>query len=150
MSGREEVAYVENLHAQEAAYWESRRQRMGLTDKQIGDLLRAAAPHLHEPDELLRFTATADELRAIAHAFNVLELAYANVMLTWRDGSPWIEVAAVPTRAHAVASSSPTELTTYEPIRLALWRRTRAVHLVEPDGAVVEDPLPGCEGVTGG
>lgn len=43
-----EVAYIECLPAQEAAYWEARRRGMGLTDKQIGDLLRAAAPHLRE------------------------------------------------------------------------------------------------------
>lgn len=40
------VAYIECLAAQEAAYWEARRQGMGLTDRQIGDLLRVAAPHL--------------------------------------------------------------------------------------------------------
>jgi hypothetical protein len=39
----DEVAYIENLSAQEAVYWESRRQGMGLTDKQVGDLLRVAA-----------------------------------------------------------------------------------------------------------
>ena len=43
-----EVAYIECLAAQEAAYWESRRQGMNLNDKQIGDLLRAAAPYLLE------------------------------------------------------------------------------------------------------
>jgi hypothetical protein len=43
VQAEEPVAYVENLSAQEAAYWEARRQGMNLTDKQIGDLLRAAA-----------------------------------------------------------------------------------------------------------
>jgi len=38
-----EVAYGENLSAQEAVYWEARRQGMNLTDKQVGDLLRVAA-----------------------------------------------------------------------------------------------------------
>lgn len=41
-----DVAYIECLPAQEAAYWEARRQGMRLNDKQIGDLLRVAAPHL--------------------------------------------------------------------------------------------------------
>ena len=45
-SGDRPVAYIECLAAQEAAYWEARRQGMNLTDRQIGDLLRAAAPHL--------------------------------------------------------------------------------------------------------
>jgi hypothetical protein len=37
------VVFLENIEAHEAAYWENRRQQMGLDDKQIGDLLRAAA-----------------------------------------------------------------------------------------------------------
>lgn len=41
-----DVAYIECLPAQEAAYWESRRRGWGLSDKQIGDLLRVVAPHL--------------------------------------------------------------------------------------------------------
>jgi hypothetical protein len=40
------VAYTECLAAHEAAYWEGRRQGMNLSDKQIGDLLRAAGPHI--------------------------------------------------------------------------------------------------------
>jgi hypothetical protein len=63
MSG--EVAYVECLQAQEAAYWDGRRRGSGLTDKQIGDVLRAAAPHLREcwgVDELQR---KVDELLPI-------------------------------------------------------------------------------------
>jgi hypothetical protein len=42
----DEVAYIECLQAQEAAYWEARRLGLGLHDKHIGDLLRAAAPHI--------------------------------------------------------------------------------------------------------
>lgn len=41
-----DVAYLECIAAQEAVYWEAFRQRMGLTDKNVGDLLRIAAPHL--------------------------------------------------------------------------------------------------------
>lgn len=41
-----EVAYLPNMVAQEAMYWEARRQGMGLSDKQIGDLLRAAHDHV--------------------------------------------------------------------------------------------------------
>jgi hypothetical protein len=50
MSTGGEVAYIDCLQAQEAAYWEARRQGMGLTDKNIGDLLRVAAPHIIEQE----------------------------------------------------------------------------------------------------
>lgn len=51
-----DVAYIECLAAQEAVYWEARRQGMNLTDRQVGDLLRAAAPYLvkHDLEETLR------------------------------------------------------------------------------------------------
>ena len=59
MSDHEQpAAYIECLAAQEAAYWEARRQGMNLTDRQVGDLLRAAAPHIraqkHEDEALWR------------------------------------------------------------------------------------------------
>lgn len=45
-----EVAYIDPTGsvaaAQEAVYWEARRQNMNLNDKQVGDLLRVAAPHM--------------------------------------------------------------------------------------------------------
>jgi hypothetical protein len=55
-----DVAYLPSPEAQEAAYWEARRQHMGLTDKQVGDLLRAAAPHMP-----VRATPPPDDLRAL-------------------------------------------------------------------------------------
>jgi hypothetical protein len=56
-SSERPAAYVECLAAQEAAYWEARRQGMNLTDRQIGDLLRVAAPHLASDATVVREAA---------------------------------------------------------------------------------------------
>jgi hypothetical protein len=79
----------------------------------------------------LRFTVTPAELRAIAGALDVLDVQHGNAMLTARDGSPWLEVDVA---------------MTHQLVRLALWRRTRAVYRVDEHGAVADDPIPGCEG----
>lgn len=102
-------------------------------------------PRLAEVDDetiivgdVLRFTATLDELDAAVTALRSLGLRQAQVMLTHRDGSPWLEVDAVP-----VPVSEADWPTTWveAPHRLALWRYTLAVYIVGHDGAVVDDPI---------
>lgn len=45
-----ECAYLPNLAAQEALYWEARRRGWGLDDQAVGDILRLVAPILAKVD----------------------------------------------------------------------------------------------------
>ena len=81
VSDEGDVAYLPSLQAQEAAYWEARRQGMGLDDKHIGDLLRAAAPHIRA------------EHRKPFRLFELTMLVYlpdgAELPVTFRDWLEW-------------------------------------------------------------
>jgi hypothetical protein len=81
----------------------------------------------------LRFVLSSAELFKIAtllvseHIWDDTQL-----ILTHRDGSPWIEIAvAVPLHAEAGPDCR----------RYALWRYTGNVYRVGADGAVEDDPL---------
>ncbi len=56
--------YIECIPVQEAAYWEARRQRMGLDDFKVGSLLRAAAVHIRAQCRI----ETLEELATLADA----------------------------------------------------------------------------------
>lgn len=90
----------------------------------------------------MRLTATARELYVIGMTLAQLGLADANVMLTQRDGSPWLEIAAVPA-LEPVPFSEAVRVDPHalEATHLALWRYTCAVYRVGPDGAVEDDPI---------
>lgn len=86
----------------------------------------------------LRLVASLDELDAAVAALRSLGLGHAQVLITHRDGSPWLEVDAVPVPEHEQGwppswGEAPT--------RVAVWRYTLAVYVVGPDGAVADDPF---------
>jgi hypothetical protein len=87
----------------------------------------------------LRLVATLDELEAVVGALRSLELDQAQVMLTHREGSPWLEADAVRVPRHA-GERWPSGWQ-QAPVRIALWRYTLAVYVVGPDGAVADDPI---------
>jgi hypothetical protein len=103
-------------------------------------------PRLVEADDdtvivgnVLRLAATLDELDAAVAALRSLGLRHAQVMLTHRDGSPWLEVDAVQIPRHA--GEAWPDSWRDAPTRLALWRYTLAVYIVGRDGAVADDPF---------
>lgn len=96
-------------------------------------------------EDLLRFAATTGELRQVVRAFDALGIEHGNVLLTVRDGSPWLE-ADVATGPVEAIPFPPPDPSVFDLVRLALWRRTGAVYVVGSDGAVADDPVPGCEG----
>jgi hypothetical protein len=86
----------------------------------------------------LRLVASLDELDAAVSALRSLGLKHAQVLITHRDGSPWLEVDAVP--VPATEAEWPSAWAD-APHRLALWRYTLAVYVVGSDGAVADDPF---------
>lgn len=87
----------------------------------------------------LRLVLTLDELETIGRALRRLGLEDAHVMLTHREGSPWLEADAVRVPRHA-GEQWPSGWQ-HAPVRLALWRYTLAVYELTADGAVSDDPL---------
>lgn len=91
--------------------------------------------------EDLRIVLTTDELRAVVETCEMLDLDLGYVMLTQRDGSPWVEIAVAETERVA----RPFDPATATPIRaatkLALWRYTCAVYRLDEFGAVEDDPI---------
>jgi hypothetical protein len=114
-SGREPCPLPEHL-----------RPRLAGDDQQL----------IHGDD--LRFVASLDELEASVAALRALGVEHAQVLLTHRDGSPWIEIDAVPVPE---TEAGWPEHWGQAPHRLALWRYTLAVYVVGPDGAVPDDPI---------
>lgn len=121
--------------------------------KPLPDYLR---PQLVEADDAplttslshLRFVASLDELVTVSGALTRLGLDDAQIMLTHREGSPWLEIAAVPVpRAAGDAWPSSWDAA---PVRLAVWRYTHAVYRVEEpnigDMIMQRVPCPACDG----
>jgi hypothetical protein len=84
---------------------------------------------LFHSDEDLRIVLTVKEFASLATllgSHGVTFGEWSNVMLTLRDGSPWLEVA-VASGGHAA--------------QYALWRYTGNVYRVGANGAVEDDPL---------
>jgi hypothetical protein len=79
-------------------------------------------------DEDLRIVLSSAEVFAIATLIvrDQREKLDAQLMLTHRDGSPWIEIA--------IAKRG-------ESRRYALWRYTGRIYRQGPDGAVEDDPI---------
>lgn len=69
---------------------------------------------------------TADEMTALAQALDQIGVA-GDVRLTVAPGSPWLSVDVLDFSQGVV--------------RFALWRHTRAVYRLGPDGAVEDDPF---------
>lgn len=90
----------------------------------------------------LRMVATLHELRAVVAVLVLLGLEQANVMLTHRDGSPWIEIDAVaaPEQQLTLGETARFALEQGGVVSLALWRYTLAVYRVV-NGAVEDDPV---------
>jgi hypothetical protein len=84
---------------------------------------------------------TSDELAAIVTACHALGIEFATMRLVHRHGSPWIEIGMI---EHDRKARVWTETMTMPGVasvrKLALWRYTLAVYLLE-DGAVVEGPI---------
>jgi hypothetical protein len=96
------------------------------------------------PDDLRAIPSTG-ELRAIVKALDVTHVA-GWVMLTQRDGSPWLEVdVAVPfepeARDFVRGECGSDDLAPGGIYKFAVWRYTGAVYAVGPDGAVPDDPI---------
>lgn len=79
-------------------------------------------------DEDLCIVLSSRELEAVAQLL-IFERLMGQLMLTHRDGSPWLEVAV------AVEHPAPRSA------RYAIWRYTGRVYRVGADGAVEDDPL---------
>jgi hypothetical protein len=98
-------------------------------------------------DDDMRAVPSTGELRAIVKALDVTHIA-GWVMLTQRDGSPWLEVdVAVPFHDEARdfvrgECGDPDALAEGGIYKFAVWRYTGAVYPVGPDGAVADDPIP--------
>lgn len=94
-------------------------------------------------DDDLVFVMTSDELMTLA-AFlgGDLNLHPSALRIVHRDGSPWIEFAAVPIdRAARVWTEELPAEALRAPMRFAMWRYTLAVYRIGSDGAVEDDPV---------
>ena len=95
----------------------------------------------------LCLVVTSDELMAItAFLGGDLNLHPSMLRIVHRDGSPWIEFAAVRIDREArvwtnVMSAAAAELEAARPQQFALWRYTLAVYRIGDDGAVEDDPI---------
>ena len=91
----------------------------------------------------LRIVATLRELAAVCAVLHELGLDTANVMLTQRDGSPWLEIDAVaaPEQALTLGETARFALDHGGVVSLALWRYTLAVYRIDEHGAVEDDPV---------
>ena len=87
----------------------------------------------------LRFVCSLAEIVVVQAALTSLDLLHAQVLLTHREGSPWIEIDAV--RVPYSADEPWPASWGDAPIRLALWRYTLDVYRVGDDGAVGDDPI---------
>lgn len=94
----------------------------------------------------LRLAISTAGLRQLAKLLDVERLA-GQVLLTLREGSPWLEVAvAVPMygegRAFVARELDDTLLASGGLVhKFAVWRYTEAVYRVGADGAVEDDPI---------
>lgn len=109
----------------------------------LPDYLRPRLVDGH-PDELivgsdLRLVASLDELEHAVRALRALGVGDAQVLVTHREGSPWLELDAID--VPRAASDPWPDSWRDAPTRLALWRYTLAAYSVGADGAVSDDPI---------
>lgn len=91
----------------------------------------------------LRIVLTDFEMRCALDALEELGMVNANVMLTQRDGSPWVEIDAVAQLPANLAFADVEEIAALAEgaARLVLWRYTGAVYRLDEHGAVEDDPI---------
>lgn len=99
-----------------------------------------------EPGDLA-VVLRVQELHALRKMLALLQVGpHAQVRLVARDGSPWLELTVLVSALDPIAEPFDTirarDLVAGKRVlRLAMWRRTGAVHEVGPDGAVADDPI---------
>jgi hypothetical protein len=92
----------------------------------------------------LRFALSTKTLRVLARLLDSEQLA-GQVLLTHREGSPWLEIAvAVPLHEEGRVHVAPEvkELASGGlAYKFAIWRYTERIYRVGADGAVEGDPI---------
>jgi hypothetical protein len=107
---------------------------------------RPIPPFLQPPHEAplldgdMVLVCTRDELRAIGDAMHELGFDPSMLRIVHRDGSPWIEFAAVRMDRHARAWIDRVAVELEGKVqRFALWRYTLSVFRIEDTGAIEDD-----------